>query len=81
MYQQLNHWTVHRPEPEELKLYDEVSGFLIEAEAEVKTMPPGTSSADHCERLMKTLGEILASSTLTIADKKPQLKVFRLEKG
>ena len=82
LFQQLDHWTVYRPEPEELKVYDkEVSGFLIKAKADVKTIPPGTSSADGFERLMKELADLLASSTLTIADKKPQLKVFRLEKG
>ena len=77
MYQQLNHWTVHRPEPEELKLYDEeVSGFLIEAEEEVKDMTPGVEKA---ARFMKTLGALWTSSDLKIADKTPQVKIYDLQ--
>jgi len=76
----LEHWSATRSEGGQLEaVVDQYSNFLIEAEADVKTMPPGTSSADRCERLMKKFGELLASSTLTIADKKPQLKVFDLK--
>ena len=51
------------------------------AEEDVNAMPPGASAADSCERFMKKLGALLTSSTLTIAGKKPQLKVFDTQEG
>ena len=79
LFKHLEGWSDTRPREGELKaVVEQYSSFLDKAEEEVKDMPPG---ADHSARFMKKLGELLASSTLTIAGKKPQFTVNDLREA
>jgi len=67
LFKQLDHWSATRSKEGELEcVVEEYSGFLKEAEEQVKDLTPGEEKA---ARFMKALGALWTSSTLKIAKK------------